>query len=557
VDLDVHESFADRLRTAMDISALDARARPQGTVHDSAGEPRRSFLRFAGIVIVSLIGPLLFILGSSGGVHASPDSFTYLGAAHSLVAGEGWTYPYGDVGAPVTLFPPVFPILLAIPEILGVSVFDWVMWQNAVFLAIFSFLVGITVLHATRDGQVPAILAVLLVQLGTPTIVVYAHIWSEALFYPIVIVVLAALGRYLATRKSGWLVVAAAASSFGMLTRYAGLSLFLTACLLLAAWPAHRPWDRLRRPGLFAAIALPLNGIWLWRNYATSGTLTGNNDLVHTLTLDDALEGLMTLRTWFVPAEPGWPTRLAMLVLVVSSIILLFLLVRMLSRGGRSMGLDIPPVVITCSGYAVVHVAFIAVANAYSTRSPPFNDRIMGSVFAPVIIAIVTTGHAMWRATFPQARFLRPLLICAGITLLAASLLGVTSRIEEHYGTERGSFPFYRRLSRTIDDVIAPDSVLYSNRANIAWFLTGRPVASLPRSCRGGQVLSNPTYGEELLDVRSGLGNSPLQVLFFPRSPRCEPFSMEGLKDALRVERVGPKGDVWVLEGPAVSTKGG
>ena len=52
---------------------------------------------------------------SPHGVHTTSDSFTYLGAADRLASGEGWTYPFGDVGAPVTLFPPLYPAVLAHP----------------------------------------------------------------------------------------------------------------------------------------------------------------------------------------------------------------------------------------------------------------------------------------------------------------------------------------------------------------------------------------------------------------------------------------------------------
>ena len=121
------------------------------------------------------------------------------------------------------------------------------------------------------------------------------------------------------------------------------------------------------------------------------------------------------------------------------------------------------------------------------------------------------------------------------------------------YGSEQGTRPYYRGISRSLENVIAPRDILLSNRANIAWFLTGRAVASLPRSCFGGQVLPNPTYDEELGDLARSLADDPRQVIFFRRSPKCEPFSMEGLKAVLRLEQVGPKGPVFVLEGPSRS----
>ena len=502
-----------------------------------------------GIAAVSAIGPLILLSQSPHGVHASPDSFTYLGAADNLAQGRGWTYPFGETGAPVTLFPPLYPLLLALPEVFGIPVFHWVTWQNAFLLGVLSFVVGITVVEATGGRPIPAVLAVVLVQLGTPTTTAYANVWSEPLFYPIVVVILASLGRYLAAGRIGWLVVAAAASSVGMLTRYAGLSVFVAACAILLGWPGRSLLDRSRRASLFAAIALPLSGVWLIRNLASSGTLTGNNQLVHGLSGAEVIDGFRTVGVWFVPAPPEGGPRVFLWLLVASFALLLFLLVWTAIRSERTARIELPPVVAVCVVYAVIHFAFIALANAFSTRSPPFNDRILGSVFAPMVIALVIAGHAIWRA-FPR-RLLQTSLLTVGGSLLAVSVVAATHTMPVHYSSATGTLPYYQRISRSLADVIDPDDALLSNRANIAWFLTGRPVASLPRSCRGGQVLPNPTYDRELRDLARSLGDDPRQVIFFRRSPKCEPFSMSGLKTALRVAHTGPRAPVFVLEGPS------
>src|SRR6266540_4223292 len=94
------------------------------------GRPRHP-VALAGVVVLSIAASVAYLLLSPAGVHATNDSFTYLGAAHNLVDGKGWTYPFGDVGAPVTLFPPVYPVILALPERLGIDAFHWVTWQNA------------------------------------------------------------------------------------------------------------------------------------------------------------------------------------------------------------------------------------------------------------------------------------------------------------------------------------------------------------------------------------------------------------------------------------------
>ena len=424
---------------------IETRTRTNG---DGSEERRdrgwRRILVLACVAAVSVVGSILFITQSPHGVHASPDSFTYLSAAANLASGQGWTYAFGEVGAPITLFPPLYPLLLTLPELLGAETFDWVLWQNAFLLWALSFAVGVTVLEATGGSLIPALLAIILVQLGTPTTTAYAHIWSEPLFYPIVVIVLASLARYLATGRTRWLVIAAASTSAGMLTRYAGLSVFVAACILLLGWPGQSIWGRLRRTGLFVAIAIPLSGLWVMRNLATSGTLTGDNKLVHSLSGEEVVEGLRTIASWFVPLPPEGGTPWFLLLFTMSFVLLLALLLPSMLRPERLASFRLPPVVAVCSVYAATHFAFIMAANAFSTRSPPFNDRILGSAFAPMVIALVVIGHAMWDA-FPGRRVLHAVLLAVGSSLLALSVVAATDTMPLLYASEQGTVPFYRR----------------------------------------------------------------------------------------------------------------
>ena len=509
---------------------------------------RRDLLVVIGLLVVSAIGPIFLLASSPYGVHATPDSFTYLGAADQLARGHGWTYPFGSPGSPVTLFPPLYPLLLAIPEVLDLSVFRWATWQNAILLGAFCFVAGVMVAQVTR-AFVPAALAALLIALGPPTIIAYAHLWSEPLFFPLVLVILAALARFLATWQARWLVISGAACSVAMLTRYAGFSVWVTACLLLLSWPGQRPLQRLSRTALFVAVSLPLSALWSLRNLTNSGTLTGDNNLVHGLTAHDVIGGFGTVASWFVPEQLEGRTRLLFVLVAVALSVLLGLVIWAWVRTRTSIA---PPggwpIVVVCFTYAAIHFAFIAVANAYSTRSPPFNDRILGPAFAPLVIAIVAVGHAFWRS-LPQV-LVRAGVAVTGLAMVTVSALAAMTTANVNYAPVRGTLTDYRRIAREIAPAIRPDAALLSNRANIAWFVTARVVKTLPRSCTGGHVLPNPTYDRDLVDLAGRLGERPRQVIFFRNSPKCEPFSLEGLKTALRVEQVGPRAPVFVMDGP-------
>jgi hypothetical protein len=510
----------------------------------------RATAALATVVGLSLVGAAMTFLFSPHGVHTTPDSFTYLGAADSIARGEGWTYPFGDVGSPVTLFPPLYPAVLSIPELLGIDVFLWVTWQNAVLLMVLSVAVGATVATAT-GGSIPAsALAVVLTHLGMPTIVTYARIWSESIFFPLVVGILGFLGRFLATGRTPWLLGAAALTSFSMLTRYAGLSVFLTCCLLLLIVRARPFFEWARVMATYLGISLAPSALWLVRNHVRSGTLTGDNQLVHQLSFDDVVDGVRTIGSWIAGDPTDARTRWAAITLAVSAVVIGVVLAVRSVRRDMTGGTAVPPVVVTCSAFVVVHFAFIAVADAFSTRAPPFNDRILGPAFAPLVIAIVVTGQRLWVA-FRPALIPRIALVTAACALVSAALFTATDAISNHYGSPVNTEGAFADLSRALAPERDRGSRLLSNRPNIAWYVTGEPVASLPRSCRGGRVLPNPGYRGELRALSESLGDERRQVLIFRNSRECDPYSLEGLKRALLLEPRARLTRVVVLEGPS------
>ena len=507
------------------------------------------YLAVVTVALLSIVGAVLLIALSPHGVHATNDSFTYLGAADSLARGEGWTYPFGEVGSPVTLFPPLYPAVLALPELLGVGTFAWVTWQNAVLFAVFSAVVGLTVATATRGSAVAAAVAVALISLGTPTVITYARIWSETIFLPLVVAILACLDRFLVTRRTVWLMGSSVLMSLALLTRYAGLAVFAASCLLLVVWPRRRIVERVRHVALFAGIALPASAAWLIRNQVRSGTLTGDNELIHGLTLADVVEGFRTIGSWFFHDPSEHPGRWPLVIVTAAAVVVVAVWTGIVARRREPTTIGLPSIVAVCLTYVIVHVSFIAIADAFSTRAPPFNDRILGPAFPPLMIAVVVIGHAVWVAS--PHRGLRIALAAGTLSLLASSVIAAAHIMPGNYGTRIGSEEEYGDLSDALEGVIGRGPVLLSNRPNVAWFIAGEPVSGLPRSCRGGRVFPDPTYPRELRLLAQRLADEPRQVLVFKNGKECEPFSVDGLKETLRLTRLARLPKIIVLEGPS------
>src|SRR5690242_20336453 len=76
------------------------------------------------ILLIVFAGMGMFIIWYSTiwGAGLISDSFQYTASAKNIAAGNGFAIPYGDGELePMTKYPPMFPILLAVFELVGIK----------------------------------------------------------------------------------------------------------------------------------------------------------------------------------------------------------------------------------------------------------------------------------------------------------------------------------------------------------------------------------------------------------------------------------------------------
>ena len=369
----------------------------------------RKVSAFVAIGLASLSGPVLLLLNSPHGIHVSFDAFTYLGAASNLAHGHGWTYPFNTPGAPVTLFPPLFPTVLALGDRLGADPLAWALHESVFLFWSLLAIVGVGVYWATEQSLPAALAGVSLGALGLPQLFVYSNVWSETLFFPLELLGLFLLAGFFATRRTRYLVLAAIATALALLTRYMGLSLFLWCCLLLALWPGRSVIQRLRVLAIFASISLAPIGVWLTRNKIESGTLTGNNQLVGQPGAAQVVRGLKVVWAWFFLPVRRDPYGLRMVVLLALAV-LIVCLVAIVAGRGRWGVVNVPAAAVVLLSFPIGHLLFIVAVNAFSDRAPPFNNRMLGPAYLPLALGVLILGWALWTAEADRWSFAQPVI---------------------------------------------------------------------------------------------------------------------------------------------------
>src|SRR3972149_6912045 len=91
---------------------------------------------YAGLLVLALAGLIAQLYATAWGGGASPDSTQYIEGARSLLRGEGISAPEGDgTPRPITLWPPLLPLLLAAPSLFGIEPAEIGRWLTGLLLA--------------------------------------------------------------------------------------------------------------------------------------------------------------------------------------------------------------------------------------------------------------------------------------------------------------------------------------------------------------------------------------------------------------------------------------
>ncbi|MDT8323910.1 MAG: hypothetical protein RRA94_07370 [Bacteroidota bacterium] len=257
---------------------------------------------------------LVFLL-IDGGVSFTTDSFSYMAIARYFADSAAYV-DYLDI--PVALWPPLLPALLALLHMLGISDPDVLaaLLNPACYLVSLGSMIWLLgrAMEKQDRRHLPWI-AVAVVLLSWPLFKISLWMLSEPLFVATVSVFFVAAFHYHEKQSRGPLLLMGLAAALAVMTRYSGVTVIATGIVFIALSSAVLRRKMLHTL-LFACLSLLPLLLWLLRNYAQHGRLTGPR-LPSTLSLSDAVVDLFeaTLR-WYLPGSVMSPSLLDFLLLL-------------------------------------------------------------------------------------------------------------------------------------------------------------------------------------------------------------------------------------------------
>jgi hypothetical protein len=254
------------------------------------------------IYILAIIGAVFIIVSTSRyGAGVSPDSVDYIATARNLIKGAGFT---NYDGSPTVMWPPLYPALLALTGgISGIDPARVAQVLNALVFGLIVYVGGVLTHKHISYTSLFAFLGTLALLSSSTLFDVSVMAWTEPIFILWVLLSLILIDTYLVKRDIPSLTLLSTAISLASLTRYLGVTLILWGGLIILLFSLNSLKNKIIHLALFTIIAaLPL-GLWLFRNYAISGTLFGDR-ASSTFTLSQNISLMFnSLMDWYVPTK--------------------------------------------------------------------------------------------------------------------------------------------------------------------------------------------------------------------------------------------------------------
>jgi len=426
---------------------------------------------YACLALLSAISAGYLFLRTGFGFGTTPDSVVYIGAARSLLLGQGFGFPSGlESPSPITNFPPLFPTALAAIGFFGIDPLDAARLFNVALFAVNIYLAGLLVYEATDSTAAIAVSAVMWI--SPALLITHSMIWSEPLFLLLVLIAAFGTTRYINNSSSTALLLVGATAFLGPLVRYAGISLTFAAIFTVA-----------RKNLKHAAVVAFAGGVglvgWLIRNHFVAGDLANRRLVFHLPAIADLVFASNTALEWVG----------GLILTVLFAALVIFTV------------LNHPPAMVSkrygifLVSFAVVYLVVLAISLLFGDAQVPLDHRILSPLY--LVAALYAAIFIVVRA---QAKFLQLAWVAFVVVLFVAHSWTAMVWLDRVSTQGVGFSSAQWRQSATMDYLRRTKgmSQVYTNAPDSVYLLAGLPASMLPRHTDPGTRLVNPEYSKQI-----------------------------------------------------------
>lgn len=342
----------------------------------------RSVYLFAALPPLGFAVALGFLLHQRG-ASFTPDTFTYLGIARNLAERAAFL---DYMGQSFTLVPPVFPVILAIFRLMGVTNPDAVaLMLNPCCYAVVIFSVLWMISRIVKDDREFLLHAFFTPIYTFPIFLMSLWLLSELPFIMFTGLFFVAAVWYGEKQDTTSFVFLCVTASLAALTRYAGVAVILTGILFLVTGTGRHGMKHGLLFGVFSALS---SAAWVWRNYLSDGTLLGPRLPFAGDWTSNIIDYLFIILRWYLPGRIATEPWLVFVIGVLLSVAALWLFRDIRFRQHQAWTLARLCIIFTAA-YSLVMVLAVS-----TVRMDSLDTRLLAPIALP--LALLFMIMASW-----------------------------------------------------------------------------------------------------------------------------------------------------------------
>lgn len=421
------------------------------------------FANWSNGVLFVFASTIIFLLNTHQGIGVLPDTTRYMRLG------------------PMSYDAPLYTWALDAIRVFGISFGTGAKALALVLVGANTWLIWSTLLRGSGKIAYAAIGTTLIV-LSPQFVGLHAVAMSEAVFLFALLVVVLLFAQYLESARTRWLLACGVALGLGMLARFTAAPMAIALAVFLLFDPRRTLRHRIADIGMLATVSGVIFLGWAVVSELTTGQSTGREFALYGNADSSVwLGGAETLSAFLLPGQIPPMFRIALLLGVIGSILLLFIkhgqkVLTKLADGGSPGGASIP---VIWGLFVAVYVPFMVLAISIEANLT-FDARYVLPFY--VALVIIGVGAAASYVPARQNRLLGWTLVGLAALVLASHLVRTIDHT--HKNNARGIG--YASIDWTTSPVIGAianlpaDAVIFSNAPDALNYLTPRKTNFIP-----------------------------------------------------------------------------
>jgi len=413
------------------------------------------------------------------GIGIRTDSVAYLWSSENLAKGIGLGRLNGlGEFRPMTHWPPLYPILLALPQLFGLTSLSAARDLGAVTVGLMVLLFGLSISRLTQGSAWYTVL-------GTLVLVTSYALWNTSLYAmtePLYMILgLAAflfLDNYLNSQKIHWLVLTAVFLALGLLTRYAAGALVTASAVVLIIQPGQSGKMKIKDVFILCSVAILPLALWMMRNVLLADTAT-NRYLEFAPIPAEEWNNFKNLAVgWLAPVSRLGDVSIPRLILVLFAAIFLAWFTGRSGSFGKTKASRLWLIYLF---YAVSYLVYILMAKVFFDQTIPLGEeRIFLPLFSSVAMLIIYGLYVLERRLVNHTYY-RMVLVCVYVFIAVGYVRGYIqpsaayARLSNEKGLGLANVDVAGLKVIPVIKDLPNGPVIFTDDLEVLYFLTGRP----------------------------------------------------------------------------------